>query len=82
VFSVFSKKAKNASIPNPTEQRPIPEVQKTHLRDNDVESHVTDLKNLDDRTGAILEPGWVVSTRQISQAAEELVVCPVDNFTE
>ena len=72
MFSVFSKKAKNASILNPTEQRPIPEVQKTRLRDNDVESRVTDLKNLDDSTGAIVEPGWVVSTRQISQAAEEL----------
>ena len=72
MFSVFTKKAKNASILNPTEQRPIPEVQKTRLRDNDVESRVTDLKNLDDSTGAIVEPGWVVSTRQISQAAEEL----------
>jgi hypothetical protein len=72
VFSVFSKKVKKAQIQNPTEQRPIPEVQNTHLRDNDVESRVRDLKNLDDSTGAVVEPGSVVSTRQISQAAEEL----------
>jgi hypothetical protein len=65
--------SKKAPIQNLIEQRPIPKVQKTHSRENDVETHLTNLENLDDEsTGAIVKPGWLVSTGQISQAAEEL----------
>jgi hypothetical protein len=66
--SVFIKKAR---MQNRTE-RALPEVRKTHLRETRVESRAGDLKNLDESTNAPVEPGRLVSIRQISQAAEVL----------
>ena len=54
--------SKKPQIQNRTEQRPIPAVQKTHLRENEV----------DENTSATSKPGSLVGTGQICQAAEEL----------
>jgi len=54
--------SKKPQIQNRTEQLLIPAVQKTHLRENEV----------DDNASATSKPGWLVGTGQICRAAEEL----------